>query len=85
MASLVVNRQVLLDALRRLSDQEREALLLVGWDGLDHTRAAVVAGMFNAGVHQEALTGPANVAHRADGNYPRPPHPCCGLSRERYD
>ena len=44
MASLVVNRQVLLDALRRLSDEEREALLLVGWDGLDHTRAAVVAG-----------------------------------------
>jgi len=25
-------------------DEEREALLLVGWDGLDHTRAAVVAG-----------------------------------------
>ena len=44
MASLVVNRQVLLDALRRLSDEEREALLLVGWDGLDHTSAAVVAG-----------------------------------------
>lgn len=44
MDSQVVDRQVLLDALRQLSDDEREALLLVGWDGLDHTSAAQVVG-----------------------------------------
>ncbi|MEO7588643.1 MAG: sigma-70 family RNA polymerase sigma factor [Arachnia sp.] len=48
MANSVVNRQVLLDALRRLSDEEREALLMIGWDGLDHTNAAKVAGCSTA-------------------------------------
>lgn len=42
--SQVVDRQVILDALRHLSDEDREALLLVGWDGLSHSDAASVAG-----------------------------------------
>lgn len=42
--SLVVDRQMMLDALAQLSEDEREALLLVGWDGLDHATAARVAG-----------------------------------------
>jgi RNA polymerase sigma-70 factor (ECF subfamily) len=34
----------LAQGLAALSPADREALLLVAWDGLDHTRAAVVAG-----------------------------------------
>lgn len=40
----IVDRQVILEALRQLSDEDREALLLVGWDGLSHSEAARVAG-----------------------------------------
>lgn len=40
---LVTERAVLLAALGRLSDLEREALLLVAWDGLDLAGAAEVA------------------------------------------
>lgn len=42
--SEVVERQALLNALGRLSAKDREALLLVGWDGLDHPSAARVMG-----------------------------------------
>lgn len=42
--SIVVDRQVVLKALRELGDEDREALLLVGWDGLSHAEAASVAG-----------------------------------------
>ena len=41
---LVVHRHELLNALDSLSDREREALLLVAWDGLDTLGAATVAG-----------------------------------------
>jgi RNA polymerase sigma-70 factor (ECF subfamily) len=33
-----------LEALRRLSEQDQEILLLVAWEGLDHARAARVVG-----------------------------------------
>jgi RNA polymerase sigma-70 factor (ECF subfamily) len=46
----------LADAIRSLSAREREALLLVAWDGLDPSRAAVVAGCtaatFRARLHR---------------------------------
>ncbi len=41
---VVQHRQELLEALDRLSQREREALLLVAWDGLDTHQAALVAG-----------------------------------------
>lgn len=44
MEDQIVDRQVILEALRQLSDEDREALLLVGWDGLEHADAARVAG-----------------------------------------
>jgi len=47
-ASFVVNRHAVLDALRRLAPDEREALLLVGWDGLSHASAAKIAGCSTA-------------------------------------
>lgn len=40
---LVLERQQLFDALALLTEREREALLLVAWDGLDTTGAAHVA------------------------------------------
>jgi RNA polymerase sigma-70 factor (ECF subfamily) len=46
----------LTDALRSLSDREREALLLVAWDGLETARAARAAGCsavaFRARLHR---------------------------------
>jgi RNA polymerase sigma-70 factor (ECF subfamily) len=41
---VVQHRQELLHALDQLSEREREALLLVAWDGLDNRQAASVAG-----------------------------------------
>ena len=38
------DRSAALAALAALSEREREALLLVAWDGLDHRAAAAVAG-----------------------------------------
>ena len=40
----VVERQAMLTALSELSEEDREALLLVGWDGLSHALAASVLG-----------------------------------------
>jgi RNA polymerase sigma-70 factor (ECF subfamily) len=40
----VVERDVMLTALAQLSDLEREAVLLVAWDGLSNRDAATVAG-----------------------------------------
>lgn len=42
MAEEVAARLALDDALRRLSEWDREALLLVVWDGLDNRKAALV-------------------------------------------
>lgn len=42
--SIVVDRHVVLNALGELGEEDREALLLVGWDGLSHVDAARVAG-----------------------------------------
>ncbi len=41
---VTVDRVVMLNALQALTTTDREALLLVGWEGLDHTSAAEVAG-----------------------------------------
>ena len=40
-----LDRQRTLDALHLLSDDDREALLLVAWDGLNYTQAAQVQGI----------------------------------------
>jgi RNA polymerase sigma-70 factor, ECF subfamily len=41
-ATQAVDRADLVAALRRLRDEDREILLLIGWDGLDSTQAAQV-------------------------------------------
>jgi len=40
----LIERETVLGGLAQLSDLEREALLLVGWDGLSNSAAAKVAG-----------------------------------------
>jgi RNA polymerase sigma factor (sigma-70 family) len=40
----VAERDVLLGALASLGDAEREVLMLVAWEGLDHERAAAALG-----------------------------------------
>ncbi len=45
----VVDRDSLVRALQRLSEDDREALLLVGWDGLSHAEAADVTGLSRVG------------------------------------
>lgn len=53
---VAVDRSALLHALAQLSELEREALLLVAWDGLSATDAASVAGCsrsaFDARLHR---------------------------------
>lgn len=74
---LVVQRQELLRALQSLSDREREAILLVAWDGLDTVQAAAVAGCspraFRARLMRARarLTAAMLPAPAADGD----PHP----------
>ena len=43
-AAGVAERDVLLTALASLSDDDREVLMLVAWEGLDHASAAAVFG-----------------------------------------
>ncbi|MGJ3507078.1 RNA polymerase sigma factor [Enemella sp. A6] len=60
---LAVERSMLLTALAELSDDDREALLLVGWDGLDHREAAKVAGC-SAGAFSARLARARTRLHR---------------------
>ena len=55
LATSVVERQAMLEILRQLTDDEREALLLVGWDGLEHASAAKVAGCSTAAFTKRLL------------------------------
>jgi len=49
--SLAAEREALLHGLAALSEKEREALLLVAWDGLAPAQAADVAGCTTAALH----------------------------------
>ncbi len=45
----VVDRHALVRALQQLAEDDREALLLIGWDGLSHAEAAHVTGLSRVG------------------------------------
>ena len=61
----------LADALRSLSEREREALLLVAWDGLDPARAARAAGCtsvaFRARLHRARRRMGALLTEKSSG------------------
>jgi RNA polymerase sigma-70 factor (ECF subfamily) len=75
MAEEVAARLTLDDALSRLSEWDREALLLVAWEGLDNRRAAVVMNCPPAGfavrLHR-ARRRLTRQLHRIEANAPDP-------------
>jgi RNA polymerase sigma-70 factor, ECF subfamily len=75
MAEEVAARLTLDDALRRLSEWDREALLLVAWEGLDNRRAAVVMNCpqasFAVRLHR-ARRRFTRQLHRIEANAPDP-------------
>ncbi len=72
LATSVVERQALLDHLRRLTEDEREALLLVGWDGLDHASAAKVAGCSTAAFTKRLLRARGRLSQLMDQSMTAP-------------
>ncbi|MCZ2262971.1 RNA polymerase sigma factor [Isoptericola sp. QY 916] len=65
--ALVVERDTLLRGLARLGEREREAILLVAWDGLAPTDAADVAGCSTAAFHVRLHRARRRLAGSADG------------------
>ena len=82
---MVADRLVLLGALASLSDDDREALILVAWQGLTPHEAARVTGLaapaMRVRLHRarkrlrRALTAASEPARGAAGHYPRTPVP----------
>jgi RNA polymerase sigma factor (sigma-70 family) len=66
-ADAVAERGALITALGDLTEREREAVLLVGWDGLSSAEAARVAGCSSAAFHVRL--------HRARRRLDRSLHP----------
>lgn len=68
-------RMALDDALKRLSEWDKEALLLVAWEGLDNRRAAIVMNCsparFAVGLHR-ARRRLTQQLHRIEANAPNP-------------
>lgn len=67
-AAAVAERQSLLRALAALSPTDREAVLLVAWDGLPPTLAAEVAGCSPAAFKMRLSRARRRLARAADGS-----------------
>lgn len=65
--ALAVERDALLRGLARLGEREREAILLVAWDGLAPADAADVAGCSTATFHVRLHRARRRLAAFADG------------------
>ena len=65
--ALAVERDALLRGLARLGEREREAILLVAWDGLTTADAADVAGCSTATFHVRLHRARRRLAGGADG------------------
>jgi RNA polymerase sigma-70 factor (ECF subfamily) len=79
------HRQELLQALDRLSQREREALLLVAWDGLDSRQAALVAGCTQRAFRARLARARARLTAellQPDDSDTLTNHPSKGLSNE---
>lgn len=72
LATSVVERHALLECLRKLTEDEREALLLVGWDGLDHASAAKVAGCSTAAFTKRLLRARKKLIELMDSSMTAP-------------
>lgn len=75
----LANRQLVVQALERLTEPQREALLLVAWDGLSQQEAAIALGCtrvaFAVRVHRarQRLTAALEELARTQPLVPRPP------------
>jgi RNA polymerase sigma factor (sigma-70 family) len=65
-ADMISEREVTVAALRQLTDIEREALLLVAWDGLTAAAAAVVAGCTTRAFEVRLSRARAHLARELD-------------------
>ncbi|MFD6177476.1 MULTISPECIES: RNA polymerase sigma factor [unclassified Isoptericola] len=70
--ALAVERDDLLRALARLTEREREAILLVAWDGLAPPEAAAVAGCSTATFHVRLHRARRRLSSLADGTADAP-------------
>jgi len=68
--------QRLVEAINRLPDKEREALMLVAWDGLDPKRAARAAGCSSGALRVRLHRARSRLKHELDAPFHGPaPHP----------
>lgn len=70
---VAVEREAMLRGLAGLTEREREALLLVAWDGLSPVQAAAVAGCSTATFHVRLHRARRRLAHTLDGPDDDPP------------
>lgn len=81
--SLAAERDVLLRGLARLTDREREAILLVAWDGLSPAEAADVASCSTAAFHVRLHRARRRLASAADDDTAGPAHPASSPASPR--
>ena len=70
--TVVEARETAIEALRSCTDQEREALLLVAWDGLTPTEAAAVAGCSPRAFAVRLSRARSRLRNELDGSTDRP-------------
>jgi RNA polymerase sigma factor (sigma-70 family) len=68
-ASTVIERAEVAEAFRRLSERDREVLMLVAWDGLTPARAARVLGCSVPTFHVRLHRARARLARALDGGH----------------
>jgi RNA polymerase sigma factor (sigma-70 family) len=78
----VVERASYLDALARLTDSDREALLLVAWDGLSHVAAATVIGCSARAFQMRLARARGRLAREVDNSSDAPDHASAPLLRK---
>jgi RNA polymerase sigma-70 factor (ECF subfamily) len=66
----------LVEAIKRLPTKEREALMLVAWDGLDPRRAARAVGCSSGAFRVRLHRARSRIKRELDASFPAPaPHP----------
>ncbi|MDO5094294.1 MAG: sigma-70 family RNA polymerase sigma factor [Propionibacteriaceae bacterium] len=76
----VVERQAMLTALSQLSEEDRESLLLVGWDGLSHASAASILGCSAGAFAKRLARARQRFEELMDPTAPRQPLALKGMS-----
>jgi RNA polymerase sigma factor (sigma-70 family) len=80
----VAERHAVVAALTELSEREREALLLVGWDGLSNVDAALVAGCSTGAFHVRLHRARQRLQRSLDSTAAPEPAPRSTLAPEAH-